>query len=185
MITRKPFFYIRHGQTDWNAQKRYQGRIDIPLNPTGEQQAQDAVAGLTGHGITHIFTSPLKRARRTADIINAALNLPITEIDALQECNFGVMEGTKRTGESFSSKWRDGHTPEDAETYPEFTARVFTALNQVLSHDGLPLIVAHGAVFWPIHEITGILLEGTLPNARAIHVHPSGDAAGRWDFSQY
>ena len=184
MITKKPFFYIRHGQTDWNAERRYQGRIDIPLNATGEQQAQDAIAGPMDCGITHIFSSPLKRARRTADIINTALALPITEISNLQECNFGVMEGTVRQGDSFSEKWRRGFTPEKAETYDVFTARVFAAVNQVLEHDSVPLIVAHGAVFWPIHEHTKIELTGTLPNARAIHVQPSGDASGCWSITQ-
>ena len=181
MIISKPFFYIRHGETDWNAERRYQGSIDIPLNATGEQQATDAVAGLSGQGITQIFSSPLKRARRTADIMNAELNLPLTEIPTLQECNFGVKEGTIRQGDSFSDKWRAGETPDKAETYQAFKARVFDSLNQVLSHDSVPLVVAHGAVFWPLHEFTNIPLVGTLPNARAIYVFPKDDG---WDYTQ-
>ena len=185
MIAAKPFFYIRHGETDWNRQRRYQGKIDIPLNDTGEQQAKDAVAGLLGKGITHIFSSPLRRARRTADIINSVLDLPLTEIDTLQECNFGEMEGQIRTGENFSEKWRAGLTPNGAETYAGFCERVFSAVNRVLTQDEVPLIVAHGAVFWPLHDFTKIPLIGTLPNAQAIHVHPESNQTGRWCYTQY
>ena len=125
----------------------------------------------------------MQRARVTADILNAALGLPLTEINGLQECNFGVLEGSLRSGKSFSDKWRAGYTPDKAETYKEFTRRVFAAFDQVLSHDSVPLIVAHRAVFWPIHAETGIRLEGTLANATAIRVFPSETAVSGWDFS--
>ncbi len=183
MLLKKPFYYIRHGQTDWNLERRYQGSKDIPLNKTGIIQAQAAVDSLKNCGITHIFSSPLRRARATADILNAALGLPLTEINGLQECNFGVLEGTLRSGKSFSDKWRAGYTPDKAETYVEFQQRVFAAFDQVLSHDSVPLVVAHGAVFWPIHAQTGITLEGTLANATAIRVFPSTTADSGWDFS--
>jgi len=180
MICKKPFFYIRHGQTDWNLENRYQGQRDIPLNQTGIAQAHAAIDGLRNRGITHIYSSPLQRARRTADIINAVLKLPVVEVDDLQEVNFGALEGTLRTGDKFSEKWQAGTTPLQAETYVEFSARIFSAVNHVLAQDGTPLIVAHGAVFWPIHETTGIPLVGTLPNAVAIHVYPSSTADSGW-----
>ncbi|MCF6304114.1 MAG: histidine phosphatase family protein [Rhodobacteraceae bacterium] len=183
MLLKKPFYYIRHGQTDWNLEKRYQGSKDIPLNEAGIAQAHSAVDSLKNCGITHIFSSPLVRARATADILNKDLNLPLTEIVGLQECNFGVLEGTLRSGKSFSDKWRAGYTPDQAETYDAFTQRVFAAFEQVLCHDSVPLVVAHGAVFWPIHEHTGLTLQGTLPNATAIRVFPSKTADSGWDFS--
>ncbi len=183
MLLKKPFYYIRHGQTDWNLEKRYQGSKDIPLNETGIAQAHAAVDSLKDRGITHVFSSPLRRARVTADILNASLGLPLTEINGLQECNFGVLEGTLRSGKNFSDKWRAGHTPEMAETYVDFTQRVFTALNQILAHDSVPLVVAHGAVFWPIREETGIKLEGTLANASAIRVFPSKASDSGWDYT--
>ncbi len=183
MLLKKPFYYIRHGQTDWNLEGRYQGSKDIPLNKTGIAQAHDAVDSLKNCGITHIFSSPLRRARATADILNDTLGLPLTEINALQECNFGVLEGTLRSGKSFSDKWRAGYTPDQAETYEAFTQRVFAAFKQILAHDSVPLVVAHGAVFWPIHAQTGIMLEGTLPNATAIRVFPSETSQSGWDYT--
>lgn len=172
MIIQKPFYYLRHGQTDWNLVKRFQGQTDIPLNATGIEQAHDAKAMLKGLEISQIFCSPLSRARMTADIVNEALDLEITEIRDLQECSFGVLEGEIRSMTDFSAMWRNGDTPEKAETYEAFTTRVFAALNHVLEADGTPLIVAHGAVFWPIEAHMGLdeLGGNSLPNARPVRL---------------
>lgn len=184
MIIQKPFYYIRHGQTDWNVEDRYQGGMDIPLNNTGIAQAHAAKALLADLPITHIYSSPLKRACVTADIANEALGLQITEIKDLKECNFGVLEGTLRSANvatsSFSEDWKNGITPEKAETYMDFTSRVFGAVNAILEQDGTPLIVAHGAVFWPIHTYMQLDLEGNLPNARPLHLSPPDTGQERW-----
>ncbi|MCK4862240.1 MAG: histidine phosphatase family protein, partial [Rhodobacteraceae bacterium] len=132
MIIRKPFYYIRHGQTDWNVEGRYQGSKDIPLNETGVTQAHAAKALMSDLPITHIYSSTLQRARVTADIVNEGLNLPLIDMDGLQECNFGVLEGELRGHNSISEGWRNGSTPDKAETYSEFTNRVFAAINEVL-----------------------------------------------------
>lgn len=188
MIIRKPFYYIRHGQTDWNVTGRFQGRQDIPLNTTGITQAHSAKALLADLPITHIYSSPLSRARVTADIANEALNLPLTEIPDLMECNFGVLEGTLRSasakGANFSQEWRDGITPEKAETYINFTKRVFTAINSILEQDGTPLIVAHGAVFWPVHTHMQLSMEGEMPNAHPVHLSPPDRGQERWTLTE-
>lgn len=184
MIIRKPFYYIRHGQTDWNVESRFQGSMDVPLNETGIAQAHAAKDMVRGLPITDIYSSTLQRARVTADIVNEELNLPITGMDSLQECNFGVLEGTlnpsKASGKSFSEDWKNGTTPEKAESYIDFTARVFAAINAVLENEGTPLIVAHGAVFWPVHTHMQLGLLATLPNARPVHLSPLEDGQERW-----
>jgi len=184
MIIQKPFYYIRHGQTDWNVEGRFQGGMDIPLNETGITQALSVKTLLADLPITHIYSSPLKRARVTADIANEALNLPITEINGLMECSFGVLEGTLRTASAaaanHSDDWKNGITPENAETYADFTKRVFAAVNTVLEQNGTPLIVAHGAVFWPLNDHMQLELGYDLPNARPLHLSPPEAGQERW-----
>ncbi len=175
MIIRKPFYYIRHGQTDWNVERRFQGSMDIPLNATGIAQAHAAKDLMRDLPITHIYSSTLQRARVTADIVNEGLSLPITDMDGLQECKFGVLEGQLSPSKNFSEDWRNGVTPDKAETYINFTARVFAAINEVLENDGTPLIVAHGAVFWPIHTHMQLGRANTLPNAHPVHLAPPNE----------
>src|SRR5690606_40156857 len=84
---------IRHGETDWNAQRRIQGRTDIPLNEKGIQQARECRDFLKNSEWDVIITSPLKRAKQTAEIINEALNIDLIEMDDFIEKSFGDVEG--------------------------------------------------------------------------------------------
>jgi broad specificity phosphatase PhoE len=84
----------RHGQTEWNELGRRQGRLDSPLTSLGEQQARllaRAVAQLPGVG--GIFSSPLRRALRTAAACGEVLGLPVTVVKELTEVHHGVMAG--------------------------------------------------------------------------------------------
>ena len=100
------FWYLRHGETDWNAQNLSQGNVDIPLNETGLAQARSASLMLRNRGITSIISSPLSRAKVTADIAAAQLGLPVQVDDGLKEVAFGIMEG-KPMSEWFQP-WIDG-----------------------------------------------------------------------------
>lgn len=180
MIIQKPFYYIRHGQTDWNVERRFQGNMDIPLNETGIAQAHAAKDSLAGLAITHIYSSPLKRARVTADIANEALGLTIKDMRGLMEVNFGVLEGTLRPTGGFADGWKEGNTPDNAESYVDFSIRVIAAINSVLENEGTPLIVAHGGVFGPIDDAMQLDYSGALPNAKPLHLSPPADGQGRW-----
>ena len=93
-ITLTTFALIRHGQTDWNAQRRLQGSTDIPLNDVGRGQARDAVAVLSGYQWDAIVSSPLSRAAETADLIAAGLGLSVARrVPELTERRFGAAEG--------------------------------------------------------------------------------------------
>ncbi|MDP6707832.1 MAG: histidine phosphatase family protein, partial [Alphaproteobacteria bacterium] len=84
-----PFYYLRHGQTDWNRDRICQGQTDVPLNETGRAQAHAAKTVLDGHAIETICVSPLARAYETAEIVNQVLGRPIVVLDALKEISFG------------------------------------------------------------------------------------------------
>ena len=182
MIIHQQFFYVRHGQTDWNLNKRLQGNADIPLNDTGIRQAYEAKQKLTGQPIATICTSPLQRARKTADIINENLQCPIIEIDGLKECNFGPNEGSDNYG--WLKDWLNGDgssIPPGVEPYDKFLNRVRQALNQAISdHPGPVLIVAHGGVYVPIKMILPDKKQTLLGNGQPVRHDPPKTPDGHW-----
>jgi broad specificity phosphatase PhoE len=84
---------VRHGQTDENVNGRISGQGPAPLNARGREQAQVAADVLTCLGVTHLFSSPVVRARQTADVLAARLHLEIEELPDLREVGYGDWEG--------------------------------------------------------------------------------------------
>ena len=149
-----PFFFVRHGESTWNAERRVQGQTDVPLSETGVAQAHEAAALIVGQPVGAVFASPLQRARRTAEIINVTLGLPMTLVDELMEARLGVLEG--KVYEAGLGDWDRGVAPEGAETQVVFFARAIAGLNRALTgwsrRDAHPLIVAHGGIFKAIQH---------------------------------
>ena len=85
IMIHKSFYFVRHGQTDWNIEKRIMGQQDIPLNDVGRKQAQKIRTLLDNYHVTTIFCSPLLRARQTAEIIAQERPYAIHQIANLQE----------------------------------------------------------------------------------------------------
>lgn len=85
---------IRHGETDWNVQRRYQGWTDIPLNANGKEQVKLLACQLQDRPIRAIYSSPLQRAKQTAEIIKEMHPLDIVEFDHLKEGGYGRLEGS-------------------------------------------------------------------------------------------
>jgi probable phosphoglycerate mutase len=85
--------FIRHGETDWNRQQRFQGQIDVPLNATGREQAARLAARLAGDRHDALFSSDLQRARQTAEPLAAAWSATAVPVPGLREQSFGVLEG--------------------------------------------------------------------------------------------
>lgn len=187
-LTLQPYWFLRHGQTDWNAANLSQGRTDVPLNATGLAQATLAGKAFTRHfqnnamPFTHIVTSPLSRARITADSVKAAIikaggpDLPLTIDDNLIEVCFGVQEG-KPMGEWYNPWIAGDFTPEGAEPFAELRERAVKAVNKALSEEGTPLIVAHGGVFRSLRSAMALPANVRLPNAVPVFAHPEND---RW-----
>jgi probable phosphoglycerate mutase len=166
------FYFIRHGETDWNAERRLQGRCDIPLNARGRRQAAQcgdtlrtliADGGKTLADFTFV-SSPLVRASETMDIVRGALGLP-TEGYAheprLAEMSFGRWEGQtyKEIGAADPAilkvrerdKWN--FRPPEGECYADVLARVRTW------HDGVTgdiVVTAHGGVARTIMVLFGV-----------------------------
>ena len=147
-LQRRAFWFLRHGETDWNARQLSQGGVDIPLNETGLAQAHAAARLLVGRDIGRVVSSPLSRALVTAGIAAAALGLAV-EIDPdLREADYGEREGQPMT--DWFADWIAGsQTPAGAEPFAALRARAVTALNRATT-PSLPqpvLVVAHGGLF--------------------------------------
>jgi probable phosphoglycerate mutase len=173
-----PFWFLRHGETDWNAQGISQGNVDIPLNPTGLAQARSAAQKLRNRGIASIIASPLSRARATAELAGEALGLPVAIDPDLREVAFGVQEGQAMSG--WFSDWVSGaFTPQGAETFAALRRRAVAAVNRATALPPAVLIVAHGALFRSLRAAMGIEPNMRTQNAVPIFCEPpaSGDAA--------
>ena len=87
---------MRHAQSEANAEGRIQGHLDIPLSDLGLRQSACLAERLTPLGVDAIYSSPLKRARQTADVVATHLELPVTDLARLRERDVGVLEGLNR-----------------------------------------------------------------------------------------
>lgn len=154
-ISPTPFYFIRHGETDWNRRHIYMGSTDIPLNQTGIDQAVNSVAWLKDEPIEHIVTSPLSRASKTAEIIAAEIKKPITVIDDLKECYGGNREGKPVDDGTLFQLWLKGESQNESEAVYDFESRIRRGLVKALSLPGSVLIVSHGGVYLAIQRIFG------------------------------
>lgn len=174
-IPRVPFYFIRHGQTDWNKESRIMGHTDIPLNEVGLKQAHGALQHIAHLEVSMIISSPLTRALQTAEIIASALNTPIEVIDELKEAYAGNLEGRIKDAEGlWLEAWMRG-TIEGAESWDEFVLRISRGLNTALANrvDEKPiLIVAHGGVWRAMREILQFEAED-ISNCCPIFFEPS------------
>lgn len=146
-MTLTTFALIRHGQTDWTAQRRLQGSTDIPLNDVGRSQARDAVATLSGFEWDAVVSSPLSRAVETADLIAAGLGLSVARrVPELTERDFGPAEGLQAGPELDALRTPDGFR--GAESDDEAAGRGLAALEALAEEfrGSRLLVVAHGTL---------------------------------------
>ncbi len=186
LLPGKPFFYLRHGQTDWNATGHVQGHSDIPLNATGIAQAEQAGRILQGQGIGRIVTSPLKRALTTAEAAQKALGIPLEIEPALMEWNFGALEGRQRD-EELTARGFPLHgsildiLPPDAETPEAMTLRATQAVYNHLSQwPETLLFVGHGAFFKALTLALGLPDMGRFGNAEPYLLNPPEAGSRIW-----
>ena len=168
----------RHGETDWNLQRRIQGSTDTDLNENGRRQAMQLSENLL---VSHnrpeiIYTSGLKRARETAEIAAGRLQIPCLVHPGLEEIGFGLWEGLtwEQVEEQYPALYHIWHTdrryghPPEGESYQDLLERVVPALQDIVRKEGGSgsdrriLIVTHSAVIMsllshlnrtPFHEM--------------------------------
>ena len=147
-------YITRHGQTDWNVQKKVMGRCDEPLNQTGLMQAEETRKNLLNTNIDLIICSPLKRAKQTAEVINRDRNIPIIYDERIIERDFGEFEGMETKDFDFDGYWNyyKNDIYEKAENIQDFFKRVYDFLDDINEKykDKNILIVAHGGISIPV-----------------------------------
>ena len=149
------FYIFRHGETDWNRQRRFQGHTDIPLNESGHLQALDLASRLANIPLELILSSDLTRALQTAGAVNQMRNLPLHQTPSLRECMVGEVEGLKldevgvKYGQNAIDRWLSNHPDdhdfrfENGETKHEHRSRLlnflreFSLANRSLKHVGI------------------------------------------------
>jgi uncharacterized phosphatase len=145
----------RHGETEWNLERRWQGWADPPLNDTGRAQARVLAEQLRTTPFDAVYTSDLKRAHETAEIVAAPHGVPVVADPGLREIDVGCFSGLTHT----EVMERYGGERTDGETREQHGARVLAAVERIArEHPGERiLVVTHG---------------GTI---RALHVHAIGE----------
>jgi broad specificity phosphatase PhoE len=144
---------VRHGETDWNRERRFQGHADLPLNDDGRAQVAELAEKLAGERFAAGYTSPLRRAAESAEIVGRRLGLVVHPSDALREVDVGSWSGLtwreveERFPEGFS-RWVDWKVEgwEDGEQYEDFSRRVLGGLLEIAArHPGEQVLaMTHG-----------------------------------------
>ena len=156
----REFFFLRHGETEYNREGRFQGRTDIPLNSVGLAQAEAAARELAGRRISRIVSSPARRALQTVQPFADAHALAL-QIDAdLMEFFVGSFEGQlvdsirEAHGLRRDSSWLSA-LPDDADTWHEFVPRVCAAVWRWTERypEERILVASHGLVFRALTEV--------------------------------
>ncbi len=181
------FYFVRHGETDWNAEGRYQGSQDIPLNDRGRGQAAlngellQQLLARSGRVPTDFswYVSPLGRTRETMNLVRSRLGEPLPDLTIdprLVEVSFGDYEGHLHTelasgamaiaGERDASFW--DFRPPNGESYADVAKRV-TDFGSSLT--GPSIIVSHGGIL----RVLRALIEG-FPHERAVNWFPPQDS---------
>ena len=147
-------YLVRHGETDWNLQRRIQGSTDIPLNDTGREQAAATGRLLARREWDAIYSSPLSRAMETGELIAREVGLPgPIPVATLVERNYGEAEGL--SDPELSRRFPAGSDVPGRESREEVVARVFPALMELAEEhpDEAVLVVSHGGVIRSILSV--------------------------------
>jgi len=150
------FILIRHGQTGWNREAKFRGRVDIDLDEAGMKQAEAVADRLTGCEAAAIYSSPLKRAMTTAEPISRRLGLQVVPLEGINDMNFGSWEGrsideVRDQNKELFDMWR--YSPEKlsipgGETLDDVQQRVAATMDDLAAkhENDTVLLVTHRVV---------------------------------------
>lgn len=148
-------YIIRHGQTDWNIEKKIQGRQDIPLNERGRYQADCLSKAMKNRPVTAVFSSPQIRAMETAEAVAASSGAPVIPVKNLMEINYGSWEGKteeellKEDRTLYEAWWSHPAetAPPEGESISQVNERCRQAWKEIRPQlTGDAAIVAHGGL---------------------------------------
>ena len=149
-------YLIRHGETDYNNELRFQGQIDIPLNQKGIEQAEKVAEFLKDVPLQAIYSSSLQRALTTAEIIGRAKGIEPQATDALREMSFGIWENmnSKDIQKKYAKEWKDFFAKPastkipQGESMSDVQKRAYPVVQQILDEhpEGDVAFVAHGGI---------------------------------------
>ena len=152
-------YLARHGESDWNVERRWQGHADRPLTDRGRGQAQNLAARLAGVDLDAVYSSDLRRAWETADAVASAKGLDVIRLPELREVDVGSWSGLTRDEcearfpEAFA-RWRAGGSGwDDGESYEEMGERIVEAIGRLAAEHqgGAILVVSHGGPIRAVH----------------------------------
>ena len=150
---------VRHGESDWNVERRWQGHADRPLTDRGRGQAQNLAARLAGVDLDAVYSSDLRRAWETAEAVASAKGLDVIRLPELREVDVGSWSGLTRDEcearfpEAFA-RWRAGGSGwDDGESYEEMGERIVEAIGRLAAEHqgGAILVVSHGGPIRAVH----------------------------------
>lgn len=148
-------YVTRHGETDWNKERRVLGAsVDIELNQMGLEQAAALAKVCRGHSITKIIASPMKRAQQTAAAVATELALPVQTDVRLREQNYGIYEGANWLDEDFRAiKKNFACRFPEGESQLQTVSRIYTLLDELkeTNCNDTILLVTHGGVCRVLH----------------------------------
>lgn len=185
MAETKTLYFIRHGQTEWNAIRRMQGQMNSDLSKLGRAQANAAGELLEQFGIEALYASPLDRTRQTAAIINRRLELPVTFDDRIMEWDCGDWSGHlyAEVAEQWHDEWaayqadKFHYRGPGCENYPDMFGRARPFLEEMLTTPAKVIgIVSHGMIG---KVMLAIMME--LGEAETLAIHQPNDVIMRVD----
>jgi broad specificity phosphatase PhoE len=160
----------RHGETDWNRERRWQGWADPPLNDTGREQARDLAEQLRSDPFDAVYSSDLQRAHETAVIVAEPHGLPVLVDPGLREIDIGSWSGL--THDEIRERYPDGVRP-DGETHEQHAKRVRDAVTRIAREHRSEriLIVTHGGTIRSVHDVITDVPYHPVPNCHVLEVH--------------
>jgi len=175
MIPRKPFYFLRHGETDHNVKPALTNDdFDMPLNACGVKQAQGVRTIIQDLPAQVIYHSPLLRAKQTMEVIALSLTHQRVEVEELKECLPHVWLSMCRMS-------RRGCSPCDASQ--RFFNKVIRAMKGILKDERIPLLVAHGGVHFALCHLLEVKDHSkAIDNCSLVYFSPTGQSS--WSVNQ-
>jgi broad specificity phosphatase PhoE len=167
----------RHGETDWNRENRWQGWADPPLNETGRAQARALAEQLRDTPFDAVYSSDLRRAHETAEIVAAPHGVPVMPDPGLREIDVGSWSGL--THAEIEERYPDGRRP-DGETREQHAERVLEAVERIARANPARriLLVTHGGTMRALHGHVSDEPSHPVANCGVLELHFRDDRLG-------